>query len=158
MLRRLATLLLLAPALGCIQLDAELPEVCVTQSVTFTAPTNSLVAAVGEQVVDFLPQEVHQLSALALTSGSLAVSPAGAVGELKIVLHPPDGSTDFDLELLHLRPVGEGAAFPDTQADLLPYAGGKIGFKSTDVPPDGTTFFVTICGRAQLSKTLRLAR
>lgn len=156
MLRRFATLLLFAHSLGCIQLDAELPEVCVSQVVTFTAPANSLVAA-GEQTADFLPRQVDQLSSLALTGGSIAVSPPGAVGELKIVLHPPDGSTEFDLELLHLRPVGVGAQFPDTQADLLPYAGGKIGFKSNDVPPIGTVFFIEICAQAKASKTLKLA-
>jgi len=157
-LLRLFSALALAGTSACVQIEAELPDICRTAQFTYTAPQNALVAGESEQTVEFLPSELSDyLTVLQLNSGSVSVTPAGAVDEVKIVLRPPAGSTEFELTLLSMKPVGEGGAIPGSQADLLPYLGGQLAFQVVGTPPDGTTFLVTVCASAKAVKDFKLS-
>jgi hypothetical protein len=160
-LLRVAAALALAATSACIQLEADLPEICKTAEITYTAPQSALKsgAAAGglEQTVEFLPAGLSEvLTELKLTSGAVSITPAGAVDELKMILRPADGSTEFDLALLHMKPVGAGGPVPDLQADLLPYLGGTLVFQVAGSPPDGTKFFVAVCASAKAAKEFKL--
>jgi hypothetical protein len=158
-LTRLAAALALAATAACIQVEAELPEICKTAELTYTAPASAVVIGNVEQTVDFLPGGLGEvLTELKLTSGSVFVTPAGAVSELKMVLRPAAGSTEFDLTLLHMKPVGGGGPIPDLQADLLPYLGGQLVFQVEGTPPDGTKFSVSVCASAKAVKEFKLAK
>ena len=161
-LLRLAVALLPAATGACIQIEAELPEICKTAQVTYTAPQSAakgeVTAGTFEQTAEFLPKDLGDvLTELKLTSGSVSITPASAVDELKMVLRPLDGSTESDLALLHLKPVGDGGPIPDLKADLLPYLGGKLVFQVVGTPPDGTQFFVAVCASAKAVKEFKLA-
>ena len=154
---RLAAALALASTAACIQIDAELPDICKTAQFTYTAQQTALATGQIEQTVDFLPSELSDiLTQLQLSSGTVSVTPAGAVDELKMLLRPPAGSTEFDLTLLHMKPVGEGGPIPNSQADLLPYIGGQLVFQLTGTPASGTTFFVSVCASARATKNFKL--
>ena len=159
-LRLAATLALAATSTACIQIEVELPEICRTARFTFTTPANGLadgtLSGTNEQVVGFLPGELTELTQLTLTSGAVSIYPANAVDELKILLRPPEGSTGLELTLLHMKPVGEGGPVPDSQADLLPYLGGKIAFQISGTPPDGANIFIAICASAKAVKEIKL--
>jgi hypothetical protein len=149
---RIAALALVCASLGCIQLEAQLPEICKSQTVTFNAGAQAsplITSGAVEQDAPFIPSDASSfLTALVMTSGSLSVTPAGALDEVQILLRPPDGSAVQELQLLDLNPVGDGAAFPDTSANLLPFLGGEIAFRVTGTPPDGTTLTVSLCAAA----------
>ena len=159
-LLRLASALALAATTACIQIEAELPELCKTAELTYTAPSSATKGAAAgtiEQTVEFLPKDLGEvLTELALTSGHVSITPASAVDELKMVLRPADGSTEFDLMLLHLKPVGGGGPIPDLKADLLPYLGGRLVFQLVGTPPHGTKFTVAVCASAKAVKEYKL--
>ena len=155
-LLRLAAVLVLAATAACIQVEAELPEICKTAEFTYRAPPSLAPAGAVEQAVDFLPAGLGEvLTQLQLTSGSVLITPAFAVDELKMVLRPAEGSTESELTLLHMKPVGSGGPLPDLQADLLPYLGGKLVFQVVG-PPEGTHFVVAVCASAKAVKELKL--
>ncbi len=159
-LTRLAAVVALAATAACIQLEAELPEICKTAELTYTAPPGAKGASpVGavEQAVDFLPADLAEvLTELKLSRGSVSIWPASAVDELKLVLRPAAGSAEGNLTLLYLKPVGDGGPVPDSQADLLPYLGGQLLFQVVGTPPDVTKFFVAVCASAKAVKELKL--
>ena len=156
-LLRLAAVLALASTAACIQVEAELPEICKIAEFTYRAPPSLAPAGAVEQAVDFLPADLREvLTELKLSSGSISITPGSGVEELKMVLRPVSGSTEFDLTLLHMKPVGSGGPLPDLQADLLPYLGGKLVFQVVGTPPDGTRFVVAVCASAKAVKEFRL--
>jgi hypothetical protein len=158
-LLRLTALAAAALATACVQVEVDLPDICKTVQITYNgSATSALVAGSTEQTAEFLSSDLSDyLTELQLSSGTVAVSPAGAITDLKILLRPPTGSTAFDLTLLHLAPVGSGGAIPAAQADLLPYVGGQVVFQATGTLSAGAVFDATICASAKATKQLTLS-
>ena len=158
-LLRLTAALALAVTTACIQVEAELPEICKTAEFTYRAPPSFAPAGEVEQTVDFLPADLREvLTELQLTRGSVIITPASAVDELTMILRPASGSSESELTLLHMKPVGDGGPIPNLQADLLPYLGGKLVFQAVGAPPDGTQFVVAVCASAKAVKEFKLTK
>ena len=169
MLRLLAALIALAP-LGCIEIAADLPQICTTQTVQIAAPTAAVAAAVPSstvaQEIDLAPDGSSFLTHLTLQSGSVTStgSDLSFIDAMTIAVKPAQSG---------LQPISlvdytrSGATTPDqipvvaTAQDLVPYlssdGGTKLVVSITGRPPrTGATVAIDLCFGANVDKTFKL--
>ncbi|MBS2024834.1 MAG: hypothetical protein JST92_20755 [Deltaproteobacteria bacterium] len=145
-------------AVGCVQIEAEIPEVCKTQAVQVQGSAAALTTpGPVEQDVPFLPTDsMGLLTTLSLSSGQLDVSSIDPNVELSIDLVPPEGDTAPALPLLRAAGGQTTYTFANEGADLLPYLGGTLQLTLQHAPTQSVGLTLKVCVSAAAQKEFQI--
>jgi len=169
-MRRLFAALIAAAPMACIQIAADLPEVCTTQTVQIAGNTAPSAAAVPSgtvsQEIDLAPSGAGLLSHLTLQSGSVTStgSDLSFIDSMTIAVKPAQSGLS-PIALVDYTRTGtvtpaEIAVLASAQ-DLVPYlsseGGTKLTVSITGKPPQhGATVAIDLCFGASVDKTFKL--
>ena len=169
-MRRLLAALIAATPMACIQLSADLPQVCTTQTVQIAGTAAASSAAVPtstlSQDIDLAPSGSNLLTHLVLQSGSVTStgSDLSFIDSMTIAVKP---STSGLSPISLVDYTRSGPVAPDQIAitaagqDLVPYLSSDGGTKLTvsitgKAPVKGATVAIDLCFGANVDKTFKL--